>query len=122
MSEAETIELVAVYGSNAMPAFTIYISFTFGYLVTAYMVVANLTPFQSIVASGLYVLAAGAAATAHILWLDILFAVVQTAPTVLDARPLLQGSAWLWGMSIIQIAGILLSLNFLLQIRRRTTD
>lgn len=46
MSEAETLELISLYYSNAIDAFTVYIFFTFAYLTIAYFVGSSLTRFQ----------------------------------------------------------------------------
>ena len=48
MTEAEALELIAIYITNAHGGFTIYLSVTFAYLVTAYLVGRKLSPFQAL--------------------------------------------------------------------------
>lgn len=117
MTEAEILELLAVHGANAMTAFTVYISFTFGYLATAYFVGSQLTRFQASVASGLYIISAGAAGLTQIVYIQIMFAILESGPNIVQDFRLLNGQFWLWSMSIIQVAGALISLYFLWSVR-----
>ena len=48
MTEADTIEVAAICAANSFTAFTIYISFTFGFLATAFFVGNKLTRFQAV--------------------------------------------------------------------------
>ena len=48
MTEAGTLELAATLAETTHSAFTIYISFTFGFLVTAFLVGSKLTRFQAL--------------------------------------------------------------------------
>jgi hypothetical protein len=50
MSEAETMELIAIFAS-----------LTFSHLAVAYVVGGSLTKFQALAASGLYIVSGGAA-------------------------------------------------------------
>ncbi len=38
MTEAEALELIAIYTANALDSFALYLSFTMAYLATAYFV------------------------------------------------------------------------------------
>ena len=51
MTEADTLEMIALYSANSITAFTVYISFTFGFLVTAFVAGDKLTTFQVLTAS-----------------------------------------------------------------------
>jgi hypothetical protein len=119
MTEAEVIELTAVCASNVFTALTIYISFTFGFLATAYFVGNKLTSFQALAATGLYLVAAGSMSLAMNAWLQALFKVVNSQPTVVDTIPILVNDIWIPGMSIVFILGILISLYFMWDVRRR---
>ena len=123
MSEADIglLELFAVYGANAMSAFTIYISFTFAYLATAYFVGASLTRFQAIAASGLYIVAVGAPALTQIAYIQIMFGTVETSPGLLDDYNFANGTFWINFMWFIQISGILISLYFMWNVRHAKT-
>ena len=64
MNEVDTVELVATCAEMSFTAFGIYISFTFGFLATAFFVGSKLTRFQALVATGMYLVAAGTMALA----------------------------------------------------------
>lgn len=122
MSEAEVIEAIGIHGGNAMSAFTVYISFTFGSLMTVYFVGSKLTSFQAAVSGGLYSIPAGAAGLAHIVFLQLMFAAKKSTPTVADNLILLNETFWIWSMSILQIAGILVSLYFMWNVRHAKSE
>ena len=58
MSEAEILELIAIYTTNALTSLTVYVSFTFGYLTVAYFVGSKLSRFQVIATSSIYIVSA----------------------------------------------------------------
>jgi hypothetical protein len=122
MTEAEVLETFAVIGANAIAAFTIYTSFTFAFLATAFFVGSKLTSFQSIVASGLYIVSAGAAGLTQVVYIQLMFAVAKETPTAVDSLYFMDGAFWTWSMSIIQITGIFISLYFMWHIRQTKTE
>jgi hypothetical protein len=117
MTEAEILELVAVHGANAMTAFTVFISFTFGFLATAYFVGSQLTQLQTIVASGLYVISAVAPSLTQIAYIQLTFTILESGPNLGQGFTLLNGTFWVWSMSIIQSIGIVISLYFMWSVR-----
>jgi hypothetical protein len=117
MTEAEVIELTAICASNVFTALTIYISSTFGFLVMSHLIGSKLTTFQAAMVSGLYVIAAGAMSLAMNAWLQALFTVLHSQPTVLDTISLLVTDIWVPGMSIVFTLGIFLSLYFMWNVR-----
>ncbi len=121
MTEADILELWAVHGANAITAFTVYISFTCGFLATAYFIGSDLSPFQAFVASGLYIISAGAPALAQITYIQTMFAILERGPNLLQEFTLVNGTFWLGFMSIVQSAGILLSLYFMWSVRQPKT-
>jgi hypothetical protein len=108
---------VAVHGANAMTAFTVFISFTFGFLATAYFVGSQLTQLQTIVASGLYVISAVAPSLTQIAYIQLTFAILESGPNLGQGFMLLNGTFWVWSMSIIQSIGIVISLYFMWSVR-----
>ena len=122
MTEAEVLELAANYSSNAMTAFTIYISFTFAYLITAFYVGKKLTAFQVVTASGLYVVSVGSTVLAVIGALQVQYAIQDTKDTVLDRFPIWTGGLWISYMGTILIIGILISLYFMWNVRHSETE
>ena len=121
MTEADTIEVAAICAANSFTAFTIYISFTFGFLATAFFVGNKLTRFQVLAATGMYLIAAGATVLVTLSWLKALFLVLNNQNTVLDAIPFMNGSAWVVIKSIITLGGMIVSSNFMWEVRRRET-
>lgn len=122
MTEAEAIETFSALGANAVSAFTVYISFTFGYLATAYFVGSKLTRFQSSVAAGLYIFSAGSAGLAQIVYIQGMLEVTEKTASVLDNISLWNGLFWVWNMGIIQAVGIFVSLYFMWSIRHPTEE
>lgn len=117
MTEAEVIELTAICASNVFTALTIYISCTFGFLVTAHLIGSKLTSFQASTVSGLYLITAGAMSLAMTAWLQALFRVLHSQPTVVDTIALLVTDVWVPGMSIVFTLGIFVSLYFMWTVR-----
>ncbi|WNC69091.1 hypothetical protein RI845_02795 [Thalassotalea nanhaiensis] len=118
MTDAEALELIALYANNALTSFTIYITFTFGFLVTAFVVGAKLTRFQAFVVSTLYLISVGSAALSLIVDMQVWVAIKESTPTLIDELPLTNGTFWLTYMCIVLIGGILVSLYFLWDIRQ----
>lgn len=118
MTEAETLELIAVWGAITITAFTVYISFTFAYLATAFIAGPRLTQFQASIASRLYVLAAGMTVLAEIVWLQGLFAIHDANPSVVKDLTLFNRGFWVTGMATILTSGIFISLYFMWRVRR----
>ena len=117
MTEAEVIELVGIHGANAVTSFTVYVSFTFGFLAAARFVGPSLTSAQSIVATALYCTAAASATASHALFNQIVFATLDSAPSPIDGIILLQEAVWVWGMVFIELSGIAASTYFMWSVR-----
>ena len=82
MSEAETIEAVAIFGANSFSIFSVYLSITFAYLTVAYFVGAALNTFQVWVVSGLYVASAGVSTIACVGTTEAWVELIATQPTI----------------------------------------
>jgi len=122
MSEAETLELISLYYGNAVDAFTIYISFTFAYLTVAYFVGPALTRFQVFAASGLYLVAALSAAVGSILPMLAWGELLTSRETTLGKFEIWNGDFWVIYMGTLYAAGILVSLYFMFDIRKRLSE
>ena len=122
VAEAEVLELYAMYISNGMTAFTIYISFTFAYLVTAFYVGTKLTKFQAIVAGAIYVISAGSMTLSLIGNLQASDSILNATTTVIDGHALHQTGLWISTMSLILTLGIIVSLYFMWSVRRPKID
>ena len=122
MTEVDTVELVATCAANSFTAFSIYISFTFGFLVMAFFVGSKLTRFQALVATGLYLVAAGTMALASTVWIQALFLAKNSNTTFLDTITFMgNGEAWIPGMSILLFLGMFISLYFMWDVRHPKT-
>ena len=118
MSEAEAVEAAAVWSANILTILTIYVTFTFGYLVTAYFVGARLTPFQTLVVSGLYLSAAVLTILSAIGYTQAQVKILGSVPTVLDDVYLVtSGELWITYLGIMMPLGLVISLYFMWQIR-----
>lgn len=122
MTEADALELIALYSANSITAFTVYISFTFGFLVTAFVAGDRLTTFQVLTASGLYSISAGSTALALVAYTQAWAAIKAESSTVLDSVPLFGGEFWVATMSVVLASGLVLSLYFMWNIRHRKIE
>ena len=119
MNEGDAIEAAISAAGVVFSCFDIYISFTFGYLVTAYFVGDKLTRFQVIAATGLYLVAAGFMVIVMTAWTQSLFAITDSTKTALDAVLLLQRGHWVEALVFLCSTGMLMSLYFMWDVRRR---
>ena len=117
MSEAEVLDLVATFNANASTNFTIFISFTFGFLATAFFVGAKLSRFQALAASVMYTVSAGSAALSCVAWLQAFDAIIESKTTLLGTIPLFSAQFWVGGMSILFVTGMSVSLYFMWSVR-----
>ena len=122
MTEVDAVELASTCAANSFTAFSIYISFTFGFLVMAFFVGSKLTRFQALVATGLYLIAAGAMALSTTIWLHAFFLAKDSNTTFLDTISLLgNGQEWIPGISILLFLGVFISLYFMWDVRHPKT-
>ena len=118
MTEAETLEVVALYGSNSFSIFTVYLSITFAYLTVAYFLGAKLSRFQTITISGLYIASSAMASLAFIGTTQTWVVLISTTQTMLNTIPIYSAGVWHIYAAILAIAGILVSLYFMYDVRR----
>ena len=119
MTEGEAIETAIASAGVVFSCFAIYISFTFGYLMTAYFVGDKLTRFQVIAATGLYVVAAGFMILVMVAWTQGMLAITDSTKTALDAVLLLQRGRWVEALFFLSGTGMLMSLYFMWDVRRQ---
>lgn len=122
MTEAEVIELIAIYTANALESFTLYLSFTAAYLIAAYFVGNNLTRFQTAAASALYLIASSSAALSLQAGIQTWVALKDSTPTIIDSVPLYSPKLWLVMMPTVLIPGIFVSLYFMWSVRHPKAD
>ena len=121
MTEAEALEMIAIYIGNAIQSFSLYFAFLAAYMVTAYVVGGNLTRFQACLVSGVYSVAAITISLSLIVSVQAWIAVKESTPTVLDDVVLYSPALWLALLPVILAAGISASLYFMWQVRHPKT-
>ena len=122
MTEAEVLELVALYGANAITSFTAYISVMFAFMITTFYVGLQLTNFQALAVSGLFVFSTGSSLLAEVGYLQAMFIVKESTPTVLDGVLIYDGKFWVPYMASILLVGILVGLYFMWRVRHPKTE
>ena len=123
MTEAEVVEVAPMWGGNVLTAFTIYISFTFAYLVTIFYVGDRLTSLQSVCASGLYFFAATSAILAQIGYMQAQFTLLRETPNALDGIYLVMASdLWVPYMAAMEFTGVFFSLYFMWSVKNPKTE
>ena len=123
MSEAEAIEVAGIWSGHILTAFTIYVSFTFAYLVTVFYVGRRLSKMQAVCASALYVFAATSSVLAQIGYMQSQFKILAEVPNVLDEVFLVtSGEFWIPYMAFMEFSGILLGVYFMWSIRQSKSE
>ena len=122
MTEAEALELVLLASANAVTSFTVYITFTFGYLAAAYFTGKNLTTAQTFILSALYVFSALSAMLNF--FSDMTFYAKALSYTEQALSDDIINSPDLWNtyMGILLASGILASLYFMRTVRHGDED
>ena len=122
MTEAEALEIIAIYTANSIESFSLYLSFTAAFLVTAYFVGAKLSLAQTFAVSGLYCIAAISASLSLVGGIQAWIAVKESTPTVIDQIPIYNPTLWLTMMPVILVPGIFVSLYFMWSIRHSKSE
>jgi hypothetical protein len=118
MTEAEAYELALMASANGVTSFTVYITFTFGYLAAAYFAGKHLTRNQALIVSALYVFSALSAMLNLLSDLDFYGTALSHAPTLAPQGALNGSEFWSIYMTVLLGAGIVASLYFMWSIRR----
>jgi len=118
VTEAEAFEIAQIASANALTAFTVYITFAFGYLAAAYFVGKQLSRTQAIILSLLYALSATSCALAHLGYLEAQGAASAQAPTYYPSSILNNTDFWRLYMGPLEGLGIFASLYFMWSTRR----
>ena len=120
MSEAELFELVAIYVSNCISAFTVYLSLVFGYLTVAYLIAPRLTRYQAIVATTIYLMGAISCVLTLLHSLSVLIGIenqLQLASEIYNDVIFGNSGIWLISMALITSSGLIGSVMFFYNVR-----
>ncbi len=119
MSDVELLEVVAAFQANGISTFTVYISFTFAFLMVGYFAGPKLNLTQAIAVSILYVLSSSATIFNMITILQAMDSLLAE-PNRLDQYLLWDIRLWLIFMPAVLVLGVIGSLYFLYAQRRGT--
>ncbi len=120
---AANLEVVAAFMSNYATHVGIYLSLAFAYCAAAYVAGNNLTSFQVILATIMFVGAAELQAVSMINWVsaarDMLESTAQINPTIMERQQSESMAIWtrVFGIAVWQL-GILGCLFFMWSVRR----
>ena len=123
MSEAEAVELIAMYLDNLVVSISVYLSITFAFLVVSHTVGSRLSQFQATVVSVLYIVAALTMYGARLinqLWIESL---LSSNPIVLRTESLkfvMNMKFWKTALAVLIFSGILVSLYYSHDARQNT--
>lgn len=119
MSEIDFVEARNLHASNAMNAFTIFITLTFSYLTVVYIVGTKLLKVQLVLLSLLYFFWAIAFVLVAITHLQSLEAFLEEYPDFVRSR--VWSLPWTYFGSTITLGGILISGYFVYNVRRNSS-
>jgi hypothetical protein len=122
MTEAEIIEVVTSNWANAISAFTVFVTFTFAYLVTAHMAGSVLSKPQAVLASVLYLVASTSAMLSLVGSHQVMRAAMYSSPTVIDDLLFADPNFWTPYMVPTMLLSQLASLYFMFDVRRKGGD
>lgn len=125
MSDAEMFELVAVYVSNCISSFTVYLSLVFSYLTVAYLIAPKLTRVQCVLATSIYLLGAASCIATLLYSLSVLAPIVDNLTETSQLyRQVVFGDPHLWflSMAAITVAGLIGSVVFFFNIRHTSVS
>lgn len=124
MSEAEILELIAIYTTNALTSLTVYVSFTFGYLTVAYFVGSKLSRFQVIATSSIYIVSAFGMMFSTVGNVEAWSALKSQLPqdSMILSSLVWNGALWIVCIPIGLTLGILVSLYFMYDCRKAGSD
>ena len=122
MTEAEWMDLAVQWSSNAISAFTIYVTFTFAYLTAAFFIGERLTRVQMLITSTLYLFSALCGLLACVNGIAFYGAAIGHAPSDMPNYVFSSGEFWLTYVPALLTFGILASLYFMWSVRHPKTN
>ncbi len=119
MSEAETWELLFTTADASLSAFAVFLSITFAYLITAYIVGKGLTRAQALSVSFLYIFSSGVSASAAVGSIRRATFFSGKLREIYPDETFVVSSFLTYSIALLILVVIFLSLIFMYQIRRR---
>ena len=121
MDLASANEAAAMWSGNSMTAFSIYLTVTFAYLAVSYLTGKDLSRFQVVCISTLYVAGAVMSLASCITHLAHFGSVVRQYEELASVGPL-QPEFWTYYVAPLLAIGIVVSLYFMWDVRRPKED
>jgi hypothetical protein len=121
MTAADAMELVNMYSDSAITTFTIHLTLTFAYLAAGYLAAHKLTFPQIASLSALYIAGTGSCILCMYINIAAWGSVFEYA-TPLHNTALWNPDFWLWYMTSLELAGVIIGLFFVLKIRHPNTE
>ena len=118
MSEAEILELLRAYAETSGMFLAKYVSFTFAYITVAYFVGRDLSGFQCIAVSALYIVSGTFVGSSAVAWGYAWHELKTRQPTLLDDVWLMKHFQWVEVLALFLVSLCLVSLYFLYDVRR----
>lgn len=119
MGSPDELELIALYIGNCMTAFSVYLSVTFAYLTASYFTGDKMNMFQAATLTGLYVFAALSCVGAIAVNLLILSELESAVSNASQLYLIINADAWNAYMCSVMTIGIVVSVYFLVNVRRK---
>ena len=119
--DTSTYEAMAMWAANAITSFSIYLTFTFAYLTTAYLAGAKLSRYQVSVISILYTVGALISLFSVISNLE-LYTVLLNQDEMLRSAITFGGEFYIYTITPLFMVGIGVSLSFMWYVRNPKTD
>jgi len=118
MTNAQAMELIGIFSSNAIDCFAIYITVTFGYLLAAYTVGSSLTKYQVYLISALYSVAALGSAGSCIGSLHAARVLIEASNSPLKGLAMWDFRYHISSTSILLVGGVIGCLYFMYERRK----
>jgi len=119
MTEAEFLEIINLHAANAMTGFSLYISFTFAFLVAVYYVGTQLSGLQTLLLTFLYVISVASSAMSCVTHCHSFESVMAKYPTFVPSP--LWDIGWSICMAVVMCAGVFAGVYFMFHTRHKAT-
>ena len=120
MTESELIVGLSEVGANVATYFTAYFSFTFAYLTVAYMAGSELSRFQCLLISALYLFVASVFGAVGVGYSEAWMRLYQHKATIISDIWTFDQIGWIKTVIAMLVAASLASLYFMYDVRRKS--
>ncbi len=122
MTESEALEVLAIFGEATATYFTMFVSFTFAYLMVAYFLGRSLSRFQCFAVSALYAVSALVTGATTVGWAHAWLILKSRENTMINEVWLFDKPGIFPALIFLLTAIALISLYFMYDVRKKKTD